>query len=175
MKIKGKTIGIRTFQSEDAVAFHEAAIESIEHMYKFMPWCHPNYSLQEAETWVKSRIESWNNDIEYSFIIYAIKTNELLGGVDINQINHSIGNIGYWVRKKAVSKGVATEAVSLITGYGFNQLSLNRLEIVTLPDNKACRKVAEKVKAKYEGTLERRLIVHGEALDACMYSLIKDT
>ena len=175
MEITGKTIGIRTFQKEDIAAFHEAAIESIEHMYKYMPWCHPDYSIQESEAWVISRIEAWNNAKEYSFIIYSLKTNELLGGIDINQINsnHKIGNIGYWIRKKALNKGVATEAASLITDFGFNQLSLNRLEIVTLPVNSACRRVAEKAGAKYEGTLQQRLIVHGEALDACMYSLVK--
>ena len=69
---------------------------------------------------------------------------------------------------------MATEAASLITDFGFNQLSLNRLEIVTLPINSACRRVAEKAGAKYEGILQQRLIVHGEALDACMYSLVKN-
>lgn len=176
MEIRGKIIGIRAFQSGDIVPFHKAAIESVDHMYKFMPWCHPGYSIQESESWVISRIEAWDNAIEYSFIIFSITTNELLGGIDVNQINanHKIGNIGYWVRKKALNKGVASEAVSLITDYAFSQLGLNRLEIVTLPNNETCRKVAEKAGAKYEGILQSRLIVHGAALDACMYSIVKN-
>lgn len=176
MEIKGKTIGIRAFQIEDIAPFYAAAIESIEHMQQFMPWCHPEYSIQETEAWVLSRIEAWNNASEYSFIIYSIETNELLGGVDINQINsnHNIVNIGFWIRNKALNKGVATDAVALITSFGFGQLRLNRLEIVTLPNNKACRKVAEKAGAKYEGILQSRLVVHGEILDACMYSLVKN-
>ena len=144
-------------------------------MQAFMPWCHPAYSLQESQAWIESRSTSWDKGQDYSFIIYAIDSNELLGGVDINQINHNhkIGNIGYWVRKKALNRGVATEAVSLIAGFGFNSLDLNRLEIVMLPNNTASRRVAEKAGAKYEGTLQKRLVVHGEALDACMYSLVK--
>ena len=175
MIIEGNKIGIRQYRTEDAIPFYKAAKESLEHMQAFMPWCHPAYSLQESQAWVESRSTSWDSGQDYSFIIYAIDSNELLGGVDINQINHNhkIGNIGYWVRKKALNRGVATEAVSLIAGFGFNSLDLNRLEIVMLPNNTASRKVAEKAGAKYEGIMHKRLVVHGEALDACMYSLVK--
>ncbi len=176
MEIKGNKIGIRTFRNEDIVPFHVAATESIEHMHEFMPWCHPEYSIQESESWVTSRNESWASADEYSFIVYSIESNELLGGVAINQINsaHKIGNIGYWVRKQALNRGVATEAVSLVSGFGFDTLGLNRLEIVTLPNNVASNKVAEKAGAKFECIMQKRLLVHGKALDACMYSLVKN-
>ncbi len=175
MKIEGRNIGIRTFGNNDVVPFYEAATESIVHMKEFMPWCHPEYSMEESEEWVTSRAQSWANADEYSFICYSLENNMVLGGVAINQINqcHKIGNIGYWVRKSALNQGVATEAVSLVSGFGFDTLGLNRLEIVTLPNNVASRKVAEKSGAKLEGVLRNRLYVYGEALDACMYSIIK--
>lgn len=176
MEIIGDKIRIRTFSSEDTTLFHTAATESIEHMYKFMPWCHPEYSIEESTLWVTTRAEAWNSAEEYSFVIYSADNTELLGGVAINQINatHKIGNIGYWVRKQALNKGVATEAVLLIANLGFNSLGLLRQEIVMLPDNQASRKVAEKAGAKYEGIMQKRLLIHGQAYDACMYSLIND-
>jgi len=175
MNIEGNKIGIRTFQYEDIVPFYEAAIESIEHMREFMPWCHPEYSISESEAWVLSRAKSWADSEEYSFIIYSLENNELLGGAGINQINHDhkIGNIGYWIRKKALNQGVASEAVSLVSDFGFSSLGLERLEIVMLPNNVASRRVAEKSGAKYEGILQNRLLVYGNAQDACMYSLVR--
>ena len=176
MEIRGDKIGIRTFKDDDVIPFHAAATESIEHMHEFMPWCHHKYSVEESEAWVTSRSESWSSADEYSFIIYSVESNELLGGVAINQINsiHKIGNIGYWIRKKALNKGVATKAVFLVSEFGFNTLGLNRLEIVTLPNNLASKRVAEKFGAKYEGIMQKRLLVHGSALDACMYSKVKN-
>lgn len=176
MEIRGNKIGIRKFCIEDTLPFYEAVRESTEHMQQFMPWCHQNYSIRESEAWVESRNESWANEEDYSFIVYSVVGNELLGGVDINQINsnHMIGNIGYWVRKKALNQGVATTAVSLISEFGFNSLQLNRLEIVMVPNNGASRKVAEKSGAKFEGILQKRLVVFGEALDACLYSMVKN-
>lgn len=176
MKITGSKIGIRTFQNEDIVPFYEAVVESIKHVQEFMPWCHPGYSIQESEAWVTSRSESWAHAEEYSFVVYSMRNNELLGCVAINQINqnHKIGNIGYWMRKNVLNKGAATKAVSLVSEFGFDSLDLSRLEIVMVPNNIASKKVAEKSGAKFEGILRKRLVVHGEALDACMYSLIKN-
>jgi RimJ/RimL family protein N-acetyltransferase len=175
MEIEGKKIGIRTFNKDDVASFYEAAAESIQHLSEFLPWCHPGYSIEESEAWISTRAQSWANAKEYNFICYSLENHMILGGVGINQINrcHKIGNIGYWVRKTALNQGVATEAVILVSGFAFDSLELNRLEIVTLPNNNASRKVAEKIGAKYEGILQRRLLVYGKALDACMYSIIK--
>ena len=150
MKTEGKKIGIRPFQNEDVNSFYEAAIESAEHMQEFMPWCHAEYSIQESKEWVISQTETFKEGKEYSFVIYSLENQELLGSVAINHINniHKIGNIGYWIRKSALNKGVATEAVSLACSFGFTTLGLFRAEIVTLPSNKASRKVAEKVGCK---------------------------
>ena len=175
MKIEGINIGIRKFQSNDSENFQKAVKESFEHMREFMPWCHSEYSLQESKAWVESRKEAWDSGQDYSFIIYSKSDNSLLGGVDINLIinQHKVANIGYWIRKTALNQGVATEAVKLILGFGFNTLEMNRLEIITLPNNHASRKVAEKVGAKYDGLLEKRLVVYDKAMDACMYSIVK--
>jgi RimJ/RimL family protein N-acetyltransferase len=176
MRIEGKKIGIRTFQKDDTKPFFQAAVESIDHMHEFMPWCHLSYSIEESEDWVQSRSSAWSEGEEFSFVIYELGNNEILGGIGINQINriHQIGNLGYWVRKKALRKGVATEAVLLLTAYGFEQLGLTRIEIVTLPENTASNKVAEKVGARFEGVLQNRLVVHGVPREACMYSLVKN-
>ncbi len=121
MKIVGKNIGIRPFQDNDVNLFHEAAIESTEHMKEFMPWCHSEYSIQESKEWVISQTKAFKEGKEYSFIIYSLGNQKLLGSVAINHINdiHKIGNIGYWIRKSALNKGVATEAVSLACSFGF--------------------------------------------------------
>ena len=105
MKIEGINIGIRKFQDNDIENFHKAVKESFEHMREFMPWCHSGYSLQESEVWVVSRKEAWARAQDYSFVIYSMRDNSLLGGVDINQINneHKVGNVGYWVRESALN------------------------------------------------------------------------
>ena len=64
------------------------------------------------------------------------------------------------------------QAVELIKDFGFNVLSLTRLEIVVLTENKISRRIAEKAGAKFECIAENRLIHNGEAMPAAVYSLV---
>jgi len=174
MDIQGTTIGIRTYRRDDTESFCKAVLESTKHLKPFMPWCHENYSLAESDTWVTSRLQRWEQQLEYSFIIYSLQDNELIGSVDINQINttHKTGNIGYWVRKKYLNQGIATNAVKLISKFGFDTLMLKRLEIIMLTNNLASKKVAEKAGAHFEGRLKNRLLVNDCSFDAFIYSII---
>lgn len=171
----GKTVGIRPYRMDDVIPLHEAAVESSPHVYKFLPWCHPDYTIEESRAWVTSQIEAWRRADEYGFVIYSVNNNEFFGGIGINRIDRAqqSGNIGYWVRKKALNQGVASEAVILIKTFGFTQLGLNRLEIVTGVDNKASRRVAEKVGARFEGILERKPMNKSVAVNMAVYSLVK--
>lgn len=170
------SIIIRPYCESDVALLFEAARESIENMYPFLPWCHPNYSLQDAREWVFSRQLAWQESREYSFVITTNSEEIMLGGVGINAINwaHCTGNLGYWVRKSVLGQGIAVKASQLAAQYAFEELKLNRLEIVLQPMNKASQRVAEKLGAQKEGLLRKRLMVNGEAKDAWLYSLVTE-
>lgn len=103
-----------------------------------------------------------------------MKTNRLLGGISINQINtqYNFGNIGYWVRQSEQNKGIATEALRLIIPYGFDQLNITRLEIAIVENNIASRKVAVNVGATFETIARNRLLKDNKPCAAAMYSII---
>jgi RimJ/RimL family protein N-acetyltransferase len=174
MNLQGKKVGIRSFRPEDILPFHEAVRESIDHLQPFLPWAHAGYSMEEARSWVESRPDAWKDSDEYSFVLYSLTDGRLLGGMGINRIDHMhrIGNIGYWVRKSALGQGTATEGTRLIARFGFEEQGLSRLEIIMLHTNPASRRVAEKAGASLEGLQRNRLVVDGQSMDACMYSLI---
>ena len=48
-------------------------------------------------------------------------------------------------------RGIATEAVTLLSGYLFDAKKINRIRLVIHPDNQASRRVAEKAGFTYEG------------------------
>jgi len=43
---------------------------------------------------------------------------------------------------------------------------------VTIPDNRASRRVAEALGARFEGIARNRLVVHGRPTDAAVYALV---
>jgi RimJ/RimL family protein N-acetyltransferase len=171
--IIGNTVFLRTFDDADVDEFDRAVAESKTTLQRWLSWCHPHYSRADAEAWVLSRADSMASGGEHSFLICARDTQQILGGVGMTPVSvqHRIGNLGYWVRDSAQRGGVATEAAGLIARYGLESMALTRIEIVVLPDNTASRKVAEKTGAVYEGILKNRLVLHDQALDACMYTI----
>jgi RimJ/RimL family protein N-acetyltransferase len=83
-----------------------------------------------------------------------------------------LANLGYWVRTAWTSRGVATAAASLAAEFGFEELLLDRIEILAALGNKPSQHVAQKLGAHKEGILRNRLVIHGRAHDAVVFSLI---
>jgi RimJ/RimL family protein N-acetyltransferase len=143
-------------------------------MTPWMPWCHPDYSIQESRDWISSSIEKWEQDSEYNFAITNAETGRYQGGCGLNSIHRGpdIANLGYWVRTSATKQGVATATTLLLADFGINELNLKRIEIVVDVDNIASQRVAEKSGAIREGILRNRLAQHEKSTDAVMFSLI---
>jgi RimJ/RimL family protein N-acetyltransferase len=152
----------------------EAARESVGEVFRWLPWCHAQYSLAEAVEWIRSRAPLTVEGREYAFAIIGTD-GRFLGGCGLNQINsiHRFANVGYWVRTSATRHGVATEAVRQLAEFAFANTDLVRLEIVCAVGNDPSLRVAERAGAVREGVLRRRLLVHGQPVDAVMYSLVR--
>lgn len=164
---------IRAYEPEDAQALWEAARESVGEVFPWLPWCHAQYSMAEAAEWIRSRAPLAADGREYTFAIVG-SDGRFLGGCGVNQINriHKFGNLGYWVRTSATRHGVATEAVRQAAEFAFDNADLVRLEIVCAVGNDRSQRVAERAGAVREGVLRHRLLLHGQPVDAVMYSLV---
>ena len=163
----------RTFRPGDAPAMWEAAAESVAEIYRWLPWCHPDYQQEEAEAWIAARPEAWAARQELSFAIVDSVSGRFLGGCGLNQFHpqHRMANLGYWVRTSAAGHGAASAATVLIARYGFRVVGLQRVEILADVDNHASQRVAEKAGAKREGRLRNRLFHHGQVRDGVLFSL----
>jgi RimJ/RimL family protein N-acetyltransferase len=173
-EISNDLITIRRYFIEDTDALYEAVRESIDEVSVWLPWCHPNYSKQESIDWISMQMDAWDYGNEFSFFILEKSTEKLIGGVGLNQIvkEHKMGNLGYWIRTGYTGKGIATAATKMCAKFGFEELKLNRIEIIAATENYASIRVAEKAGATREALLRNRLIVNDKILDAVLFSLI---
>jgi RimJ/RimL family protein N-acetyltransferase len=167
-------VRIRPYQEKDAHAFYAAARESTGEVYPWLPWCHPDFSLEEAKAWIEYQMRLFEQRTEFEFVMVDDE-DRLLGGCGLNQINsvHRIANLGYWVRTSATGQGIATAAVGQLAAFAFSETSLGRLEIVCAVGNEASQRVAEKAGAIREGVLRGRLFLHEKPHDAVMYAMLR--
>jgi ribosomal-protein-alanine N-acetyltransferase len=71
-------------------------------------------------------------------------------------------------------KGIATEAVGLMTGYLFDKKKNNRIRLIIHPDNAASKRIAEKCGYKYEGLARGAWFHRGRSRDVEVYALLRD-
>jgi RimJ/RimL family protein N-acetyltransferase len=168
-------ITLRPYRSGDEALLFEAARESIAEVHPWMPWCHPDYVIEESKTWLESQIAAWDEKTSFQFGIFDRESERYLGGAGINRIDleFRFANLGYWVRTSATGRGVATEATRQLAAWSFANTELERLEILAAVGNQASARVAEKAGARFEGVLRSRLYFAGAAHDARLYSLVR--
>ena len=168
-------VEIRPYRLNDAVAMAEAVRESVAELRPWMPWCHGDYSVEESRSWIEQQVPAFQRRDEFEFAIVATE-GRILGGCGLNHLDalNRRANLGYWVRSSETRRGVATAAVHLLCEWAFENTDLVRLELVIASGNAASHRVAEKSGAAREGTLRRRLVLHGVAHDATMFSFVRE-
>lgn len=169
-------IVVRPHAADDIAPMFAAIVESMATVGRWMSWCPPDYSLQDATAWYQRSAQAWAAEGDREFGIFDAASGEVLGSVGINQINrlNLFGNMGYWVRTSCERRGIASTAARLAASFAFANLGLVRIEIVILPDNLPSRRVAEKIGARFECIARSRLQFKGETRDAAVYSLVRD-
>lgn len=170
-------IFLRPLELTDEQALFSAVRESIPEVSPWLGWCHENYSIEETREFLRSREDKSQGDEWYSFGVFDRNDGKrFLGGVGLNFINrvHQFGNLGYWVRTSAAGNGIASKAARLVARFGFEELGLNRIEILAAVPNIASQRVAKKIGAVREGVLRKRLLVSGEPQDAILFSLVQE-
>lgn len=167
-------LSLQPWRDTDADELHAAVQESVASVGRWLPWCRAGYDLDQALAWTAQCRASWQTGEQFAFAVRDAASGGLLGGCGLNQLNplHRSANLGYWVRATRQSQGVAVAAARLVARFGFVELGLIRIEIITLPDNHASRRVADKLGAAFEGMARQRLWAWERAHDAAVYALV---
>jgi RimJ/RimL family protein N-acetyltransferase len=112
--------------------------------------------LAGARGWVTHRGD-WSDGTHASFAVVDATTGALLGSVSLHRINdvQRDAGIGYWTLPEARGRGVAPQAVDVVSRWAFAGLGLERIELCHAAGNPASCRVAEKAGYLYEGTLRQ--------------------
>jgi RimJ/RimL family protein N-acetyltransferase len=144
-----------------------AAIDDAEIAYWIPLIPHP-YTEEDAHEFLRGDVAP----AEYRLAITLADV--VVGGIGMSVNSHFYrGHVGYWVAREARGRGVCTRALRMLARHGLEELELQRLELITDPDNQASQRVAEKVGFQREGVLRAHLRhPDGRIRDSVMFSLL---
>jgi RimJ/RimL family protein N-acetyltransferase len=159
---------------------------NMEHLNLYLKWANNVKVRQYARMFFPINAEELKKFIEsqqqgqgkkmIDFEIYHKITKKPIGDCGIFDISwvdrkamvaYTIGELDYW------GKGICTEAVKLITRYGFEELNLNKLFAHIYTPNIGSFRCVEKNGYTREATLKQDTFVDGEYLDTYVYSIFR--
>lgn len=132
---------------------------------------HP-YTLEDAQSFIRRTEEE---DPAHTFAIVNPE-DQLCGVISLmpNEGIYRIGSeLGYWIGESYWGRGIASQAVALITKYGFEELQLHRIYAGVFDFNKASIRVLEKNGYLKEGIKRKAVIKNGRIHDEHHYAIVR--
>lgn len=102
--------------------------------------------------------------------------NEFCGVISLilqKDVYRKSAELGYWIGEPYWRNGIATEAVRLITAYGFEQLNILRIYAGIFENNIASISVLEKNGYHREGVFKKAIVKNDKVLDEHRYFILK--
>ncbi|MBU8608960.1 GNAT family N-acetyltransferase [Bacillus pumilus] len=94
--------------------------------------------------------------------------------MDLNQKVNAV-TIGYFLAEEHWGKGIATEAVSTLLKFLFEEIDMNRIQAEVMPANEVSKKVLLKNGFIKEGLLRQAVLWSGKGVvDLEIYSMLKE-
>ena len=167
---------LRPPQANDGAALHDAIVESLSDLRRFLvslPWVAGEQTVESSEVFCRNGQANFIARKDLPFLMFSKSTGQLIGATGLHRINWGTvkAEVGYWVRSSQFRNGYISEAVRALTEYAFIQLSASRVEIITDTENLASRKVAESCRFALEGVLQNdRRAPDGSLRSTCIYA-----
>ncbi|MEM6288850.1 MAG: GNAT family N-acetyltransferase [Bacteroidota bacterium] len=142
-------VRIRPWEPADAEALQALASDARIAATTLVP--HP-YPLDGAATFIAASGPARAAREAFGF---AVRDGDaLVGSCGIKHFDWEArtGEIGYWIGVPFWGRGLATEAVRLVTAFGFAELGLRRIDAEVLEANPASGRVLEKAGYQRVGT-----------------------
>ena len=112
----------------------------------------PQTKHAEAESWIKLISSLWESEKIGFCAVIDKNSNEFIGWCGLWHLKETgETEVGYAIAENFQKKGFASEAAEKFLEYGFYQLNLEKIVAVARPENKASRRVMEKIGMKYDG------------------------
>ena len=164
-------VRLRMMEERDIAAVTEACQDPEIPQWTEVP---SPYTEEHAHGWIAEAERAWaGGGGELSLLVVDPGTDELLGAIGLRVDDRSgVGEVGYWVRREARGRGVASRATRLLSVWAFAAFGLSRLELYAAVENLPSCRVAERAGFLREGVLRSRIAGKDGRHDAALYSLL---
>jgi RimJ/RimL family protein N-acetyltransferase len=168
-------VALRFFVDDDVPAIAAACAEA--EIARWLDQIPQPYTEADARAYVDLCGACWRERTMSTFAITDATTGELLGSVGVRHLGgleEGTSEVGYWVKREARGRGVATQALRVVCAWALEQPGIARLQLRADVENRPSQRVAENAGFRREGVLRsaRYNARVGRRVDFVLYSLL---
>ena len=173
LQIMGKSLTLRLASVEDANEKYLSWLNDPE-VNMFLETRFEIQSLERIRTFIE-KVNGGTNEVLFAILLR--EKLEHIGNIKIGPTNehHQSAELSYFIGEKSNwGKGFATEAIALCTKFGFEKLSLEKLQAGCYASNIGSQRALEKVGFTLEGRLRDKLLgANGVSEDHLWYGMTR--
>ncbi len=172
-------IKLKATSPNSAAEEYALLIDSRNTIAPWLKWIH-SYDELSLEDGVKTRtryqaekLKQFENGTNFAYDIYY--KGRLSGSIEVKNFSRDgrYCDMGYWLSKKYVGKGIMTRTVNALTQLTFEKLDVRRIVMNIAEDNFASRAVAERCGYKKVKTVRDYFSLDDGYHDCHVYSKLK--
>jgi len=175
MNLSFLNLTLRDLTKEDGPEFYSLIDRNRLRLRNYFPVTIATISgLDACFKYIDEKVDQASNREHYAFVLED-ENKQLQGLFFIKNIDWRIpkGELAYFIDKGLEGNGIMTKALGAVADYGFTNLGMNKLFLITATDNLPSRKIAEKNNFKLEGILRSNFkLSSGELVDMAYYGLL---
>lgn len=132
-------------------------------------------SIGDSRAYLRYMLRRYRSHEPASWGIELIETGRIIGTIGFMwvQEDNAAAEVGYSLARDCWGRGYMTEALRAVIQYGFDHMTLNRIEAQHETTNPASGAVMRKCHMQHEGTLRSRLFNKGHYVDVELYAILK--
>ena len=159
---------LRAFTIDDADDVFEYASDA--EWSRFVPVASP-YTLRDAEEFVtRQTLKSWDEKPRFAIEFNGV----VVGSIKLTiEKSLSIASLRYSIARPCWNRGLTTEAVAAVVGWGFDEFGLQKVYSRMDVDNVGSWRVMEKIGMTREATLRSHTVNRGVRFDYHYYGILR--
>lgn len=169
---------LQSFRPEHATELHEALVESVVDLRKylwFLPWVAEEQTLESAQVRCRKAQANFLLRDDLPYLAFEKSTGNLVASIGLHRTDWTLPKteVGYWSRSSKTGNGYASEMASEISLFALVVLGAKRIELITDEQNIGSRTVAERCGFQLEGVMRNfERSPDGGLRNNCLYARI---
>jgi hypothetical protein len=173
---RGQRVYLKSLEKGDAAEMAKKANSKEIARYIGRPGEFPSpYSETDAIAFIDDAAARLRDKSAFHFGI-RLNGGGLIGVCGVHRLDYSSmkGEIGYWLGREHWGKGYAREALTLLLGFCFNGLRLNRVTATAFSFNERSIRLLNALNFVKEGTLRQNTLYGDAFIDDIVFGILAD-